>query len=84
MADGYSKLAKLFKDRENPKQMGIMTGTVIEPPPEPKIRIDENIVLDKQHLIFDDDLTIEKDDEVIIIPAGNQQVFYVLAKARRF
>lgn len=46
------ELAKLFKERNNKHYDSFLIGTVISPPPEPKIRISPEIILTKEHLIF--------------------------------
>lgn len=50
--DGISELAKMFKDREPIRYKGPIVGTVLSPPPEIKIQIDKNIILDKEHLVI--------------------------------
>ncbi|WP_129599494.1 DUF2577 domain-containing protein [Anaerophilus nitritogenes] len=50
--DGITELAKMFKDRENPKQQGIQVGTVISPPPATKIRLTDKIILENDDLVF--------------------------------
>ncbi|MCT4593588.1 MAG: DUF2577 domain-containing protein [Anaeromicrobium sp.] len=50
--NGIVELAKLLKERENRDYMGPQVGNVISPLPEIKIRLDENIILDKNHLLI--------------------------------
>ncbi len=50
--NGITELANMFKERENVPYMGPQTGTVISPPPEIKVRLGDNIILDKSHLII--------------------------------
>lgn len=50
--DGVSELAKMFKEREPIRYRGPIVGTVLSPPPEIKIQIDKNIILDKGHLVI--------------------------------
>lgn len=52
IVDGLSELAKMFKDRENKLYRGPIVGIVISPPPEIKIKIDDNIILEKRHLVI--------------------------------
>lgn len=130
--DGLTELAGMFKARDKKEAQSITTGIVISPPPEPKIRLDDVIVLGKKRLIFASHLlegyerrikfkesnwgettsvndggqgasthkhhvnltnedtliewtdTLEKDDEVILIPVQDSQLYYVIDKAVRF
>lgn len=50
--DKKTRLAKLFKERENFTAPSITTGIVISPPPEPQIRLNEVVILYKERLIF--------------------------------
>lgn len=50
--DYYVRLAKLFKDRENPILIGPVLGTVIVAPPELKVQINEKIILKKHQIII--------------------------------
>lgn len=50
--DGVSELAKMLKEREPIRYRGPIVGTVLSPPPEIKIQIDKNIILDKSHLVI--------------------------------
>lgn len=52
VVDGISELAKLLKERENVLYLGPIVGTILSPPPEIKVQIDKNIVLNKNHLII--------------------------------
>ena len=107
--DNMTELAKLFRNRDPVVLPSVTTGTVVAAPPNPKIRLDDVIVLDKDNLVFSADLLsgyergikftdgsisvnttttftdgLKKNDEVILIPAANEQVFYVAGKAVRF
>jgi hypothetical protein len=50
--DGLTQLAKILKERENPSIPSVTIGTVITPPPEVEIRLNERIILKKDRLIF--------------------------------
>lgn len=51
--DGYSKIAKLFKERDNVMPLKIEVATVIAGFPDIKLMLDNNkIVLDKEDLLF--------------------------------
>lgn len=130
--DGLTELAKLFKERDSKQIFSVTTGKIISPPPEPRIMLDDVILLDGRNLIFASHLisgyerrmrfkevdwgtttevndggqgesshkhfvnltnedaliewtdTIKKDDEVILIPVQDGQLYYVIDKAVRF
>lgn len=50
--DGLTELALLFKNRDVKAPLSITTGVVISPPPNPQIRLNDVVVLDKNNLIF--------------------------------
>lgn len=50
--DGLTELAIMFKERNQKSPMSITTGFIEAIPPEPLIRLDDVIVLDKTQLIF--------------------------------
>ena len=50
--DGLTEFAMLFKQRDNSPSASITIGTVITPPPEVQIRLNEVVVLDKENLVF--------------------------------
>ncbi len=52
MSDGYLRLAKLFKQRENPVLIGPIIGTVITAPPELEVYVNEKIQLQKHQIII--------------------------------
>ncbi|MFJ8261403.1 DUF2577 family protein [Rummeliibacillus sp. NPDC094406] len=51
-SDGLTELAILLKERENDIPKSITTGTVITPPPEVTIRLNDVVILNKENLIF--------------------------------
>jgi len=84
--DAVTELAKLFKARENPSFMGMVTGMVLTPPPNIKIAIGKEIILEKEHLIIAAALlnnTLVNRDEVILMPSQDQQTYYLIDKAVR-
>lgn len=86
MMDGISELAKLFKERENKPTMGIQIGKVLSPLPDIKIGFGDRIILDKDNLIISDliyNKTLENNDEVILIPASDNQTYYAIDKVVR-
>lgn len=50
--DGITELAKMLKEREPKPTLSMTTGIVLSPPPTPKIRLNDVIVLKKEQLIF--------------------------------
>ena len=48
--DGVNELARLLKERENIEHMGIQVGEVIAPLPDLQVKLNENILLTKDHL----------------------------------
>lgn len=64
--EGISELAKMFKERESIKYMGPIVGTVLSPPPEIKIQIDKNIILDKGNLVVGASILKEYKRKIII------------------
>lgn len=50
--DGISQLASLLKERDNPNNMGIQVGTVLEAFPNIRVALGEKIILDKTNLFF--------------------------------
>lgn len=50
--DGLTELAMMFKSNEPKTTPSMTTGFVIASPPEPQIRLNDVIVLDKENLIF--------------------------------
>jgi len=86
--DGLTELAKLFKERDSKTPPSISTGIVISPPPEPKIRLNDVVVLGKDQLIFAAGMlsrdTVVEGDEVIVIPVMDSQMYYVIDKAVKF
>ncbi len=52
MSDAYLRLAKLFKQRENPVLLGPVIGTVITAPPELEVYVNKKIQLRKHQIII--------------------------------
>lgn len=52
MSDAYLKLAKLFKQRENPVLIGPVIGTVITAPPELEVYVNKKIQLRKHQIVI--------------------------------
>ncbi|MEK5171823.1 DUF2577 family protein [Heyndrickxia sp. FSL W8-0496] len=47
-----TKMAKLFKDRDNQIPSSITTGKVISPPPNAKIRLNDVVILYNNNLVW--------------------------------
>lgn len=80
------ELAQLFKARDNKSYDVFLIGRVISPPPTPKIKLDENIILNNRKLIFAERVTydLKSDDQVILIPSINNQTYVVIDKVVRY
>lgn len=50
--DSITTLAKILKDKENPKPVSMSTGIVISPPPKAQIRLNETVILNNNQLVF--------------------------------
>lgn len=125
--DNLTELAKMLKDREQNTPPSVATGVVLKPPPEPRIRLNDVVVLEKENLVFAAHLlknyerkvrfedkkasgktssagdpshthdvkeikidtkmkwtdTLKEDDEVILIPSMDEQMYYVIDKGVR-
>lgn len=87
--DSYIELAKLFKERNNKPQVGILIGTVLEPYPNLTISVIQ-LTLDKDRLIIpfllQDDIKniadpyLDSGDKVMLIPTTNLKWFYIIDK----
>lgn len=84
--DGLTELAMMFKEREPRKPLTMTTGTVISAPPNPKVRLNDGIVLYKENLVFAASIANDLDlsgKEVILMPV-NRNLYYALDKAVKF
>lgn len=50
--DGIVELAMLFKERDNVAYMGPQVGKVVSPPPDIKVSLGKEILLNKEHLLM--------------------------------
>lgn len=50
--DGLTELALLFRERDPKTSPSITTGIVVAPPPDPRIQLNEVIILEKENLVF--------------------------------
>ncbi|MBM7631094.1 hypothetical protein JOD17_000185 [Geomicrobium sediminis] len=85
MTDALTEFAKLFKDRDHKPVKMPTTGFVKSVPPNPKIRLTDNIILDKSHLIFCNRTALSYDvgDEVVLVPQ-HRNMYIVLDRAVRY
>lgn len=82
--DGLTRLAMMLKERDPKTPPSITTGFVVSPPPDPRIRLNDIIVLENENLVFTSRTDYEAGDEVILIPVPDGQLYYVIDKAVRF
>ena len=87
--NGITELAKLFKERNNEVGYSPMFGRIIELP-QTKIRINEKVILNDNHLVclfnlkeqnYDGDY-IHLGKEVVLLPFSNYQKFIVIGVVR--
>lgn len=91
----YVALARLFKERENPKIMTVCTGKILSPLPDIKVQLGDSIILTSENLIISASLTqgykdesdtvnvrmeLNYGDEVILLPTADKQVYYLIDK----
>ncbi|SMG58190.1 hypothetical protein SAMN06295960_4639 [Paenibacillus aquistagni] len=77
------QLAGLFKERNNPKRIGVTAAVIIDPLPNLKIGLGDEIILDMDQLIVANriyQLSLKAGDEVVLVPATSEQQFYVIDK----
>lgn len=84
--DALTEFAKLLKERDNQQLPSATTGIVLSLPSNPKIRLNEFIVLDKDQLVFAQSIvsTLSVGNEVILVPVADGQLYYVIDKAVRY
>jgi len=82
--DPISELAKLFKERDNKPYLGPQVGSVISPFPDIKVSLGDSILLEKEDLVIGAMVQgLVAGDEVILIPSGDCQTYYLVDKAVR-
>lgn len=82
--DPISELAKMFKERDNKPYFGPQVGNVISPPPDIMVSLGDSILLDKEDLVIGAMVQgLVAGDEVILIPSGDHQTYYLIDKAVR-
>lgn len=50
--DALTELALLFRERDPQRSPSITSGVVISPPPNPRIRLNEAVILERENLVF--------------------------------
>ncbi len=82
--DGYTRLAMLFKERNNPNLMEITTAKVISTSPI-SLKVGEKIFLGREYnnLIITETVSkssLTNGDVVLVIPTGNGSLWYAIDK----
>ncbi|WP_078410292.1 DUF2577 family protein [Priestia abyssalis] len=94
MSDSITELALLFKERDNPGIPSVTTGIVLSPLPDIIVKLNDFITLYKNNIIVAEHIYSHYEhqnplrwlnigDEVIIIPTVDEQLYFMLDKARR-
>jgi hypothetical protein len=52
MSNPFVELAKMLKERENPKLIGVIIGAVEKAPPELEVRVNSKILLKKHQIVI--------------------------------
>ncbi|MCY9529175.1 DUF2577 domain-containing protein [Paenibacillus alvei] len=78
------QFAQLFKERNNPKKTGIVAATIIDPLPNMRISLGEEIILDMDQLVVANRVyqlkELKQGDQVVLVPTTNEQQYYVIDK----
>ena len=77
------RFAKKLKGLENPNPTGITIGKVVQPLPQMKVSVGEEIVLDIDDLVISNriyQLSLSAGDQVILLPTTSEQQYFVLDK----
>lgn len=62
--NGYTKLAKIIKQRDNVQYPSITTGIVISPPPQAKIQLNDATILENRHLVWSAHMLVDYEREL--------------------
>ncbi|MCM3411457.1 DUF2577 family protein [Metabacillus litoralis] len=79
-SDNITELAKLFKERDNPFQLGIQKGEIISVNPL-EIRLSEAVILKSKHLTLSYTFSLldkQPGQKVILIPTTSHQHYFVI------
>ena len=84
--DGITELAMLLKSRDNKPTPSPGIGVVLSIGPDPRIRLNEYIILDREQLVFSQQLanSMLVGDEVILIPVTDGQLYFAIDKAVKY
>jgi len=80
------QLARLFKDRDNKPESEELKAKIISPLPNISISLGDEIILDEKDLIVANriyQMDLHPGDEVIVLPAGSGQTYYLIDKVGR-
>lgn len=80
------ELAKMLKERENPKVIGPTIGRVISISPFKVGILDGHAILDKTHLYITGmakNKAFAIGDEILLIPSESEQKFFLIDKIER-
>lgn len=83
MNDWAVQMAKMFKERENKTPEEITVAKVIDPMPNIKLSLGDDILLDLEDLIIASriyELILHVGDDVILIPSASGQLYYLMDK----
>ncbi|MFB9327003.1 DUF2577 family protein [Paenibacillus aurantiacus] len=84
MKDGFVELAKMFRERDNPKLITVGLATVISPLPALQLQFGEAIILEREDLVIAAHLAasaaLAVGDQVIVIPTTDMQKFVAIDK----
>jgi len=75
--------AKTLKGLENPNPTGITVGKVVQPLPQMKVSVGEEIILEMDDLVLSNriyQLLLSAGDQVILLPTTSEQKYFALDK----
>lgn len=83
MSDWAIQFAKMLKERDNrtPEEVGI--AKVIDPLPNIKLSLGDDIILDAEDIVISSriyELILYSGDEVIVMPSASGQLYYLIDK----
>lgn len=77
------QMAKMFKDRDNKAPEEATIAKVVNPMPDIKLSLGDDIILEEEDLIISSrihELILHTGDDIIIIPSASGQLFYAMDK----
>ena len=72
MSDALERFAALFKQRDNPPAAGIIIGEVIEPPPNFRVKIFDDVIIEKEQIILGSQWNVDYERTFEIIKGGEE------------